>query len=241
MTWLVLAAGCYAPELAPCTVRCRLTFDCPSGMACADDKFCHAGSNEAMCPCIPLRCSDVHDACGAMPDTCGGTAQCGDCTGVDECGGGGLPNVCGDPASCKPLACEPGACGPSTDSCGKARSCPDCPPGKKCDGGTCVPCTPNCVPGDLACGDDGCGRSCGSCPDARWSCISGVCCIRNNQQCTPLTEGCNCCPGLFCLSGFCGPAAGCESVTGELLAPDHTGFDAEQFRATGEIVLVPPS
>jgi hypothetical protein len=243
---LVVLAGCYEPSLAPCTVRCRLTFDCPGGMACGDDKFCHVNTNEAACPCIPLKCSDLPNACGALPDTCGNIVQCGDCTGTDQCGGGGMPNQCGDPGNCTPLACEPGACGASTDSCGSPRTCPDCPLGKKCDGGTCVPCTPKCVAGSLACGDDGCGRSCGMCPDARWTCVPsngagspGVCCIKNNQQCTPLTEGCNCCPGLFCISGFCTPAAGCAAATGEDAPAESTGFDPEVFARTGEIVLLP--
>ncbi|HLL21456.1 MAG TPA: hypothetical protein VK427_04965 [Kofleriaceae bacterium] len=242
----VVMSGCYAPELAPCTVRCRLTFDCPSGMACGDDKFCHVNTNEAACPCIPLTCNDVAGACGAMPDTCGGTVQCGDCKSPLACGGGGLPNICGDPGQCQPLACEPGACGPSTDSCGNPRTCPGCPAGKKCDGGRCVPCTPKCAQGELACGDDGCGGTCGTCPDARWTCVPssgtgspGVCCIKNGQPCTPLTEGCNCCPGLFCISGFCTPAAGCSVATEDEQPPQHTGFDADIFRRTGEIVLLP--
>jgi hypothetical protein len=93
--------------------------------------------------------------------------------------------------------------------------CPDCPPGTRCDQGKCVDCTPQCQPGELACGDDQCGGSCGSCPDARWTChAAGICCIRNNQQCHPLLEGCNCCPGLFCISGFCTPAAGCAMAPG---------------------------
>jgi hypothetical protein len=241
---LVLLASCYSPELAPCTVRCRLTFDCPSGMACGDDKFCHADTNEAACPCKPLKCSDVPGACGAMPDTCGQIVQCGDCsTAGHECGGGGIPNVCGDPGNCMPLACEPGACGAGTDSCGNPRTCPDCPLGKKCEAGQCVPCTPRCVAGSLKCGDDGCGRSCGDCPDDRWNCVPsagagspGVCCIRNGESCFPALEGCNCCPGLFCFSGFCGPGAGCDDAS----AGEMTGFDAEIFQRTGEIVLLPP-
>jgi hypothetical protein len=237
---VVLLADCYAPELAPCTVRCRLTFDCPGGMACGDDKFCHVDTNEAACPCVPLKCSDVDGACGAMPDTCGNTVQCGDCGQGLACGGGGLPNICGDPGDCKPLACEPNACGPSTDSCGNARTCPDCPLGKKCTNGQCVVCNPNCVMGELACGDDGCGRSCGDCPDERWKCVAsapnnarGVCCIESGEHCQPLLEGCNCCPGLFCVNGICQPDVGCDSVQ----PPEYTGFDPDIFRMTGEIVL----
>jgi hypothetical protein len=229
---LATLAGCYAPELAPCTIRCRLTFDCPPDMGCGDDKFCHRSTDEPACPCIPLACNDVVNACGTMPDTCGGTVECGGCAAPDECGGAGLANICGDPANCEATACEPGSCGPSTDSCGNARECPDCPLGKKCSSGTCVPCTPNCV-GELACGDDGCGRSCGACPDERWTCegTPGLCCIPDGERCTPLTEGCNCCEGLFCISGFCTPASGCNEV-------NATGYDVEIYQRTGEIVLV---
>ena len=209
-------------------------------MACGDDKFCHRSIDEAQCPCVPLKCSDVPNACGEMPDTCGGTVQCSSCTPPLECGGGGVPNQCGDPANCVPLACEPGACGAGMDSCGNPRTCPDCPLGKKCTNGACVPCTPNCIMSNLACGDDGCGRSCGECPDNRWQCVPsagagspGVCCIRANQQCTPLTEGCNCCPGLFCISGFCVTSSGCAAAT------DYTGYDPEALRSTGEILLSP--
>jgi hypothetical protein len=207
---LALCAGCYTPELAPCTVRCRASEQCPDGFACLDDRFCHAGAEAVLCPCKPLRCDEVPGACGELDDTCGGVTRCGDCTGGLVCGGGGTPNVCGDPASCVPLACEPDACGPSVDSCNRPRTCPDCPAGEACRNGSCQPCTPACKPGELACGDDGCGGSCGTCPDARWTCHDqGVCCIRNGERCNPFLEGCNCCPGLFCISGFCEPAAGC--------------------------------
>ncbi|HEY5938710.1 MAG TPA: hypothetical protein VIU61_28860 [Kofleriaceae bacterium] len=214
--------GCYAPEFSACTVRCRITNDCPSGFACLEDKFCHASTGESLCACKPVTCDEVPDSCGDIDDTCGGTTVCPDCTPPLECGGGGTPNVCGDPGTCTPLSCASDeSCGPSTDSCGQPRVCPDCPVGKKCDNGHCVPCTPDCD-GELACGDDGCGRSCGSCPDDRWDChSSGTCCIRDGERCTPLTEGCNCCPGLFCISGFCTPASGCAMAT------DRTGFDPD--------------
>jgi hypothetical protein len=55
------AIGCYEPALGPCTVRCRSTLDCPSGMACGNDTFCHVDTNEAAC--------DV--GCRGAPETCG--------------------------------------------------------------------------------------------------------------------------------------------------------------------------
>jgi len=212
---LALCAACYAPELAPCTVRCRLTNDCPSGFACLDDRFCHGVAGEALCACKPLRCEEIPGACGDIDDTCGGVTHCGGCTLPLECGAGGIPNVCGDPSHCTPLACAPDACGPSVDSCGNPRTCSACPPGKKCTAGTCVPCTPKCATGELACGDDSCDGSCGSCPDSRWSCHApeGICCIRNGEHCNPFLEGCNCCPGLFCVNGICQPDTGCAMAT----------------------------
>jgi hypothetical protein len=209
---LLVLVGCYEPNLQPCTVRCRLTFDCPSGMACGDDLFCHANASDPACPCIPLTCDDIPDSCGMLDNLCGSMVDCGMCAPPFQCGIGGTPNQCADPGSgCQPLACSPNDCGPSTDSCGNPRTCPNCPPGKRCDAGRCVACTPSCTTNvDYPCGDDGCGGSCGSCPDSRWTCQnSDFCCLPNNSQCTPLTEGCNCCPGLFCISGFCTPAAGC--------------------------------
>jgi hypothetical protein len=221
--WSVLAVvlgllgGCYSFASAPCVVRCGPGGECPPSFSCMEDRFCHASTAEALCPCKPLQCHELEGACGDLPDTCGGVTSCGGCEAPLECGGGGTPNVCGDPASCEPQACLPGACGPTIDSCGDPTVCPDCPPGTRCDQGKCVDCTPQCQPGELACGDDQCGGSCGSCPDARWTChAAGICCIRNNEQCHPLLEGCNCCPGLFCISGFCTPAAGCA------MAPDFT-------------------
>src|SRR5690606_34435290 len=95
--------------------------------------------------------------CGLLRDGCGEILECGSCEAPETCGGAGVENQCGDPASCEPLACEPGACGPSMDRCGNPRTCPDCPPGETCSNGTCTPCTPNCIMGELACGDDGCG------------------------------------------------------------------------------------
>jgi len=219
-----LAPACYAPEFSACSVRCRLTNDCPSGFACLDDKFCHASTSDALCACSPLRCEEIPGSCGNIPDTCGGTTVCPDCTPPLECGAGGTPNVCGDPSSCVPQACAVDeSCGPSVDSCGKPRTCPDCPNGKKCDNGHCVACTPDCASGDLACGDDGCGRMCGSgmCPDDRWDChSSGICCIRSGEHCNPLPEGCNCCPGLFCINGICQSASGCAMAPN--LGPDDS-------------------
>lgn len=210
----------YPYRVQSCTVRCS-SGACPPGFQCLDDAYCHASADEEMCPCVPRQCDDVPGACGDLPDLCGGTVSCGGCTAPLECGGGGTPNVCGDPASCVPEACQADQCGPITDTCGNPATCPDCPAGMKCSSGTCVPCTPECVDGELACGDDMCGGSCGSCPDSRWTCHpAGVCCIKSGEHCQPLLEGCNCCPGLFCVNGICQPDTGC-AMAPDLSAPSQ--------------------
>ena len=148
---------------------------------------------------------------------CGAGELCPDgftCRGDGFCHRDADGPLCGP---CEPRSCGE-ACGELDDGCGATLSCGECPSplecgiaeANRCDdpGGEC---TPACEEGSLACGDDGCGGSCGDCPDERWDCHEiGLCCIRSGERCAPFTEGCNCCPGLFCISGFCQPAAGCE-------------------------------
>ena len=44
--------------------------------------------------CVPKTCAQLRYDCGANVDGCGGTIDCGVCTGNDRCGGGGF-SVCG--------------------------------------------------------------------------------------------------------------------------------------------------
>src|SRR5262245_49454306 len=47
---LLLLAGCYRVEVAPCQVRCSNgTHDCPTGMSCGTDDFCHARGDDGQC------------------------------------------------------------------------------------------------------------------------------------------------------------------------------------------------
>jgi hypothetical protein len=50
-----------------------------------------------VCGCTPTTCAAQGKNCGAIPNGCGDTLNCGDtCPDGDEtCGGGGTPNVCG--------------------------------------------------------------------------------------------------------------------------------------------------
>jgi hypothetical protein len=49
------------------------------------------------CTCTPKTCAQLGFNCGAVSDGCGGTLNCGTCTGGQTCGGGGAANVCGGP------------------------------------------------------------------------------------------------------------------------------------------------
>ncbi len=63
--------------------------------------------------CTPTTCAQKSANCGSIADECGGTLNCGSCTGSDSCGGGGTANVCGHYIS---LPCG-GACGPNQVCC----------------------------------------------------------------------------------------------------------------------------
>ena len=140
------------------------------------------------------------------------------CLEDNFCHPGDDPELCGP---CTALRCADldRPCGEIDDGCGGVLDCGGCEAPLECgarEPNVCdAPdeCTPECVEGELACGDDSCGGSCGSCPDERWDCHdTGVCCIRANESCQPLLEGCNCCPGLFCINGICQPGAGCSAA-----------------------------
>ena len=78
-----------------------------------------------------------------------------------------------------------------------------CFEGWGCEDGTCI-CIPNCV--DLACGDDGCGGSCGGC-GSEDSCLQGACVPAcGDSFCDPQTEDSCSCPadcGASCGDGCC--------------------------------------
>lgn len=52
--------------------------------------------------CTPTTCEAVGAQCGSVGDGCGGSLACGDCTGEEVCGGGGVANVCAVPPACPP-------------------------------------------------------------------------------------------------------------------------------------------
>ncbi len=135
--------------------------------------------------CTPTTCSAQGAQCGSISDGCGGTLNCGTCSGSNSCGGGGTANVCGSPA-CTPTTCaaQGANCGNLPDGCGGTLNCGTCSGSNSCGGGgtpnvcgaTCYPWT--CADQGAKCGNvsDGCGGTlnCGNCPSGQ-SCSSNVC------------------------------------------------------------------
>jgi hypothetical protein len=126
------------------------------------------------CP-TAVTCTTGGQKCGTISDGCGGTLQCGGCTGNDTCGGGGTANECG--TACQPKSCAEQniGCGPAGDGCGNMIQCGGCDAGTCGGGGTpsqcgtsTTPCTPTtCMKLGDNCGmqADGCGGTlnCGTC------------------------------------------------------------------------------
>jgi hypothetical protein len=91
-----------------------------------------------------------------------------------------------------------------------------------------APCVPKCV--ESQCGDDGCGGSCGQCPEQAPYCLEGLCVL----QCEPECEGKQCgsdgcggscgqCPaGSVCQGQICACVSQC---TGKECGPDGCGSE----------------
>ena len=176
-----------------------------------------SGTNPKDCPggqCIP-NCADKmcgNDGCGGSCGTCAQGQYCdaGLCIGGSECGDVTYAGYCDGEVL---VWCENGNlydadCGqlPGTYKCLFAE-----PPGQEA-GYYCVQqpdCTPDCA--GKACGDDGCGGSCGACQQGE-SCIAGACAPGPCEpDCTALECGddgcggsCGVCPaGWQCENGQC--------------------------------------
>lgn len=65
-------------------------------------------------PCTPQTCAALGFTCGPAGDGCGGTLQCGTCSGTDVCGGGGKPSVCGNSTPCTNLCANQVTCDSGT-------------------------------------------------------------------------------------------------------------------------------
>jgi hypothetical protein len=221
-------ASCVAPPQSTCKpLTCQaLGLSCgPAGDGCGDQIDCGTCTSPLTCggggihgqcgepeggACTPLTCGAQGIACGPAGDGCGGTLQCGTCSGGQTCGGGGVPGQCGQPdgGSCSPVTCGQLhlSCGPAGDGCGNVIQCGPCPMGQTCggggapgvcgapDAGACMPLT--CGVQNIACGPagDGCGNAidCGPCPMGQ-TCggggVLGQCGAPDGGSCVPLTCG----------------------------------------------------
>ena len=184
-----ISGDCY------CDANCVVNGDC-----CADYEVCCCEPD-----CTGKECGD---------DKCGGT--CGDCDDLepctnDTCDNGTCAHVWNGTITCTDSTdCEDGdlctidTC--SSDSCNSwcentPVTCPDDKP--ICQDGICV-CIPNCT--DRECGDDGCGDSCGDCPDDMTCTDLGQC-----IECTPDCSGKEC--GDDGCGGTCGDCDDQEPCT----------------------------
>ena len=156
--------------------------------------------------------------CGVLPDGCGGTLNCGTCSGVSQqC----VNNVC----QCVPTSCaaQNAACGQVPDGCGGTYDCGACTgTTPNCTNGTCTatPCTPTATcTGHCGLTADGCGHIL-MCAD---DCVAPQTCggggVPSVCGCTPTTcakQGATC----GTISDGCGGTVTC---TGTCTAPDTCG------------------
>ena len=223
----------------------RVCAPCPPGLG-------STSPNQSVCAplCTPVTCASFPaGTCGQQSDGCGGlTENCGTCTFPEICGGGGVPNQCGDSVTpCVPLTnCAAGQnCGVSADGCGGVIPCGTCTLPEICGGGgtpgQCgnsallpdggIPCTPTtCAALGYNCGvaSDGCGGllACGTCTNPQYCGGGGynICGGNNglNPNGTPV-----CIPSTCAALGYdCGEADdGCGNVLqcGNCTAPQFCG------------------
>ena len=192
-----------------------------------------SGQHKIACPggtCLPnctgKTCGD--DGCGGSCGTCASGQLCvlGQCHAQNACGDltykgkctGTVLSWCQDNA---PMSFDCVLLGPTYV----------CALENETVGYNCIPksaCTPNCTGKD--CGDDGCGGSCGKCPDGS-TCQAGKC---SQNPCTPSCGSkecgddgcggsCGTCPGgWFCDSGHCNTACS-PACTGKECGDDGCG------------------
>ena len=226
---------------------------CEPGFSC-NGNVCKEGCEP---DCAGKQCGDngCGESCGTCPpgEVCtegGCSPECvPSCDGKD-CGPDGCGGSCGNCP--KDFSCDNGSCVQDPDGCGNVTSVGECDgavlnkcvsnqiisincadTGKVCsfvpNSGVfdCVAeCIPNCA--GKACGDDGCGGTCGSCPKGE-GCENGQC--AKSVECTPEctgkvcgSDGCGGACGACAPGQSCDPAGQCAKVI--IDDPDVTGEDA---------------
>lgn len=204
--------------------NCQQAVDCGSCVCdppCGICQTCDAQTGQ----CVPDP-QQQGDACGGLGQVCqaDGACSCDDtsCPVCRSCSRSGeCTNPCSSAGCCDGVTCQPGT---ENDACGNGGiTCVVCTGQEECldDGNNAYVCT--CVPdcAGKACGDDGCGGTCGTCSGALPACSAGQCtCPADSQACGGFCvpevcggggslSGCNCsCPtGVVCIPGaVCAPA-----------------------------------
>ncbi len=105
------------------------------------------GGQDANTSCVHSTCAELNADCGEVTDKkCGGVVNCGSCQSGMGCGGGGVPNRCGNKTvkgdggasgdSCQKLTCAAQAftCGVGSDGCGGTLDCGSCNVPQTCGG-----------------------------------------------------------------------------------------------------------
>jgi len=227
------------PVCGACTPAC-------GGRACGDDgcggscgscgagETCTAGACVAACTpdCAGRACGD--DGCGGSCGVCASGRMCdaaGACvcaTGRTDCGG-----------SCVRTNTNRNHCGGCGIACGATEACTS---------GVCV-CTPDCS--GRACGDDGCGGSCGTCAGGRVCGAGGACACSGGLtdcggSCVDVRVdiancgacGTSCAAGERCAAGTCAadtPDAGCVPACDGRTCGDDTCGGSCGMCASGEV------
>jgi hypothetical protein len=183
--------------------------------------------------CVPTTCPAAGATCGALPDGCGGSLDCGSCSVGEVCSA----NACCSPTTC---AAAGATCGALPDGCGGSLDCGSCSVGEVCSGNAC--CSPTtCAAAGATCGSlsDGCGGTlgCGSC-GAGETCSGNICacapttCAAQGTSCGIIPDGCGgtltcdeCPQGLACdlVTAACKQPPGQAVYDASLKAPACVG------------------
>jgi hypothetical protein len=170
--------GCNCPGLDPCTGACGDAYN--NNLSCNDHWLCYGSCPTGQkCETVGSCCTPMTrqqacgtNACGTLPDGCGGTVNCGGC----------LVGVCRtDGTCCIPSAtCSGRVCGTVPDGCGGTPSCGTCPVGLQCNSTqtACIACVPKTcaqLGAQGACGQN-LSDGCGGLLDCETSCPSGMVC-----------------------------------------------------------------
>lgn len=230
----------------------------PAFSACVNG-YCNPATGSCVTGCVPQcagkNCGD--DGCGGSCGSCPSQYACqlGQCVPSTALGETG--DACSSQADCQSGLCvdlvEQSLC---TQLCAPGL---DCPAGWVCSleivGSVCIPqgsCVPNCT--QKECGDDGCGGTCGGCPQTQ-ECKGGKCKTKagatcyasadcSSGICLPFEEGrmCTtpCSTDSGCPSGwFCSPWL--DPTTPSVCAPSHDESDFEACEELSSCVDACPS